>query len=52
MKIINSQLPGINVEAEELYVNHVKKEFPYQTGNQETALTVKVTDGSFYLINE
>ncbi|WP_285119894.1 DUF4097 family beta strand repeat-containing protein [Lactococcus petauri] len=52
LKIINSQLPGINVEAEELYVNHVKKEFPYQTGNQETALTVKVTDGSFYLINE
>lgn len=52
LKMINSQLPGINVEAEELYVNHVKKEFPYQTGNQETALTVKVTDGSFYLINE
>ncbi|WP_285006062.1 DUF4097 family beta strand repeat-containing protein [Lactococcus formosensis] len=52
LKMINSQLPGINAEAEELYVNHVKKEFPYQTGNQETALTVKVTDGSFYLINE
>lgn len=52
LKMINSQLPGINVEAEELYVNHVKKEFPYQMGNQETALTVKVTDGSFYLINE
>ncbi|MFK4934914.1 DUF4097 family beta strand repeat-containing protein [Lactococcus garvieae] len=52
LKMINSQWPGLNAEAEELYVNHVKKEFPYQTGNQEKALTVDVTDGSFYLINE
>lgn len=52
LKMINSQWSGLNAEAEELYVNHVKKEFPYQTGNQEKALTVEVTDGSFYLINE
>ncbi len=52
LKMINSQWPGLNAEAEELYVNHIKKEAPYQTGNQEKAVTVEVTDGSFSLINE
>lgn len=52
LKLINSQFPDIKVEAENAYVNHVKEKVPYQRVNQDKALTVKVTEGSFYLINE